>query len=111
MDSNYSISYVNGQVKENPAPLTITANNVSITAGSSLPAFTATYSGFVNGNTGSNLNGTLVCTTTAANTSVTAGTYPDHLLRPELSQLLHHLCGGHPDHYGFGFNKELPLPA
>ena len=75
VDANYTIGYVNGKITENPAPLTITANSVSITAGSPMPTFTATYSGFVNGNTASNLAGTLVCTTTATNTNA-AGTFP-----------------------------------
>jgi hypothetical protein len=75
VDSNYTINYVSGQITENPAPLTITANNATMTAGSSLPAFTVTYTGFVNGNTAANLSGTLVCTTTATSASP-AGTYP-----------------------------------
>jgi len=57
------------------APLTITATSFSITAGSAMPTFTVAYSGLVNGNTAANLSGSLLCTTTAADTN-TAGTYP-----------------------------------
>jgi len=39
------------------APLTITANNQSMTYGGSVPAFTASYSGFVNGDTSSVVSG------------------------------------------------------
>jgi hypothetical protein len=75
VDSNYAISYVSGTVVDSPAPLTIAANNASMTQGSAIPTLTATYSGFVNGNGPSNLTGTLVCTTTATSSSA-PGTYP-----------------------------------
>ena len=37
------------------APLTITANNTNKVYGAAVPAFTASYSGFVNGDTASSL--------------------------------------------------------
>jgi hypothetical protein len=58
----------------NKAPLTITANNQTITAGASFPAFTASYSGLMNGDTAASLIGTLSCTTSATS-SGTPGTY------------------------------------
>jgi hypothetical protein len=58
-----------------PAPLTITANNASRPYGQPNPSFTATYNGFVNGQTASVLSGALTCSTTAILTS-NVGTYP-----------------------------------
>src|SRR5208282_1140703 len=59
-----------------PAPLTITANNVSRPYEQPNPSsFGVTYSGFMNGDTSSSLSGTLNCTTTAVATSP-VGTYP-----------------------------------
>jgi len=70
VDGNYSISYVNGTVTENPAPLTITADNKGMILDGSLPAFTATYNGLVLGQNASALTGTLACTTTTNGTMV-----------------------------------------
>ena len=63
--SNYTIVYVNGSLTVTPASLTITANNQSKVYGAALPALTASYSGFINGDTVSNL-------TTPANLATTA---------------------------------------
>jgi hypothetical protein len=59
----------------NPATLTVTANNASRAVGAANPAFTASYSGFVNGDTAAVLSGSPLLTTTAT-TSSPAGTYP-----------------------------------
>jgi hypothetical protein len=58
-----------------PAPLTVTADNQSMTYGGALPTFTASYSGFLNGDTSSALSGTLACATIATSSSP-IGTYP-----------------------------------
>jgi sugar lactone lactonase YvrE len=58
-----------------PAPLTVTANNTSRAVGAANPAFTASYSGFVNGETTAVLSGAPSLTTTAT-TSSPAGLYP-----------------------------------
>ena len=58
-----------------PAVLTVTANNASSVYGAALPAFTAVYSGFVNGDTSAVLRGAPSLTTTATPASP-AGTYP-----------------------------------
>lgn len=58
-----------------PAPLQVSADNKSIVAGNPLPTFTASYSGFVNGDGPGVIQGTLVFTTTATSTSP-AGAYP-----------------------------------
>ena len=49
--SNYAISYVNGSLTVNKAPLTLTADNQSRRYGAANPTFTQTVSGFVNGET------------------------------------------------------------
>ena len=54
--------------------LTVTAVSPTITYGQALPAYTATYSGFVNGDTASVLSGTPSLTTSPA-TPANAGTY------------------------------------
>jgi hypothetical protein len=59
----------------NPAPLTITANNQTISPGGAIPTLTVTYSGFVNFDNANSLTGTLNCGTTATMTSP-AGSYP-----------------------------------
>jgi hypothetical protein len=73
--SNYSIRYVNGKFTVNPAPLTITANNASKVYGEANPKFSASYSGFVNGDTSSSLI-TQPNFSTAARTTSPAGSYP-----------------------------------
>jgi trimeric autotransporter adhesin len=58
-----------------PAPLTVTANAASRAYGAANPAFTASYSGFVNGDTASVVRGAPSFATTATLSSV-VGTYP-----------------------------------
>jgi hypothetical protein len=59
----------------NKTPLTVTANNQTMTYGMRPPALTVSYSGFVNGDTVATLSGSP--TLTAAVTSFTpAGSYP-----------------------------------
>lgn len=55
--------------------LTVTANDATIVYGQPLPDFSASYFGFVNGDTAASLDGTLSFTTSATHTS-DAGTYP-----------------------------------
>jgi hypothetical protein len=73
--SNYSISYVNGNLTVSPAALKITANNASKVSGQANPKFSASYSGFVNGDTSASLTTQPTFSTTATTTSP-AGTYP-----------------------------------
>jgi len=54
---NYTFQFVSGILTLNPATLTVTANNATATEGDGLPTFTATYSGFVNGDNQSVLSG------------------------------------------------------
>lgn len=59
----------------NRATLTVKANDASRTYGAANPAFNATITGFVNGDTASAVSGTAAFTTTATTSSV-PGTYP-----------------------------------
>ena len=72
---NYTISYVPGQLVVTPAALTITADNQARAFGAPNPTFTATYSGFVNGETPASLTTPVILSTTAA-TDSPVGAYP-----------------------------------
>jgi uncharacterized protein YaiE (UPF0345 family) len=73
--TNYSFGpFNNGTLTVTRAALTVTANNATRTYGSANPAFTATYSGFVNGDTSSIVAGTPAFSTSATSASA-AGTY------------------------------------
>ena len=67
--TNYTISYVNGSLAVTPAPLGIAANSATRLYGDANPAFSATYTGFQNGETAAALTGTLALTTPAVTTS------------------------------------------
>ena len=73
--SNYAITFVSGTLTVKTAPLTITANNQTVVAGAALPTLTASYAGFVNGDTSASLT-TQPALTTTATTNSAAGTYP-----------------------------------
>jgi hypothetical protein len=68
-DPDYTISYWPGTLTITPAPLTITANNASKIYGAALPALTASYTGFVNGESAARLAARPVLATTAAASS------------------------------------------
>ncbi|WP_299401783.1 S-layer family protein [uncultured Roseobacter sp.] len=61
----YNVTVVDGTLTVNPAALTITADNASRAVGASNPAFTAQFSGFVLGETVSDLSGVLALITPA----------------------------------------------
>jgi len=73
--SNYTFTYVNGVYTVSPAPLTITADNKSMTYGGTAPALTVSYSGFVNGDVAASLS-TAPTITNTAGPSPAAGVYP-----------------------------------
>jgi MBG domain (YGX type)/Bacterial Ig-like domain (group 3)/Galactose oxidase, central domain len=74
LSSNYALTYVGANLIINKAPLTVKANDASMSYGGTLPTFSAAYSGFVNGDTASVLTGSASFTPTTAPTA--AGTYP-----------------------------------
>ena len=73
--TNYTISYNNGTLTVNPAPLSVLAANASRVYGQTNPVFTVTYSGFVNGETNTVLGGTLTYDCLAV-TNSPIGPYP-----------------------------------
>jgi gliding motility-associated-like protein len=73
--SNYTITYVNGDIVVTTAPLTITAENKTRYFGDANPPFTVKYSGFVNNEDASQLTTLPVVTTTAVKSSL-VGQYP-----------------------------------
>ncbi|RKR04803.1 gliding motility-associated-like protein [Flavobacterium sp. 90] len=75
LDSNYTITFVNGNLAVTTATLTITADDKSKTYGSANPALTASYTGFVNGDTAASLDTPAAISTIAVTTSP-VGTYP-----------------------------------
>ena len=72
-DTDYSITYVAGRLTVTTAPLTITAVNKTKNYGAALPTLTASYSGFVNGDTSASLTTQPTLITTAAASSHVAG--------------------------------------
>jgi autotransporter-associated beta strand protein len=73
--SNYSFAFANGTLTVSKATLTVTADHQTKIYGAPNPALTASYSGFVNGDTSAVVNGTPALSTTATNNSA-IGTYP-----------------------------------
>lgn len=73
--SNYSISYVSGSATISKAALTVTANNASRLYGAPEPTFSASYSGWVNGETTAVLTGA-PSLTTATTVASNVGVYP-----------------------------------
>ncbi len=77
VDADYSISYVAGSLSVTTAPLTITADDQTKIYGAALPTLTASYTGFVNGDTQASLTTPATLTTTATSAStVSGGPYP-----------------------------------
>jgi filamentous hemagglutinin family protein len=74
VDNNYTISYTAGNLTIGKAGLTVIANSPTMTYGGTMPTLTASYSGFVNGNSSTNLTtAPAVVSGTAA--TANAGTY------------------------------------
>jgi hypothetical protein len=73
--TNYAGGTINTTVAVSPAPLTVKANDAVKAFGAPLPAFTASFIGFVNGDTPASLAGSLGFSTTATDQSA-PGTYP-----------------------------------
>jgi hypothetical protein len=73
-NANYAITYAGNNFSITPAPLTVTADNKTRLEGNPNPAFTASFAGFVLGETPTNLSGALAFST-PANTVSPAGNY------------------------------------
>ncbi len=75
VNGDYTITFTGANFKITPAPLTIAVNNASKVYGAPIPAFTASYSGFVNGDSAASLVAPRSLSTTATATSP-VGVYP-----------------------------------
>lgn len=73
--ANYTIAYQNGVETVNTRQVIVTASSPSVQFGAAIPPITASYSGFVNGDTQFNLAAQAACSTTATSTSA-VGSYP-----------------------------------
>ncbi|WP_406698318.1 MBG domain-containing protein [Singulisphaera sp. Ch08] len=72
--ANYIITFLGGNLSVTPASLVITADDQSMSAGQSLPLLTATYSGFVNGDSPASLTAPVSLFAAAPSTGV-SGSY------------------------------------
>ena len=79
------ITYVAGSLTVTAAPLTITADNQTKVYGAALPTLTASYSGFVNGDTSASLTTQPTLTTTATASSHVVGQSLHHHRQPARS--------------------------
>jgi FtsP/CotA-like multicopper oxidase with cupredoxin domain len=71
---NYSFTYVAGTVTVTQAPVTITASSPTMIYGGPVPAISASFSGFLNGQNSSVLTTQPICSTVATSTT-NAGSY------------------------------------
>lgn len=67
--TNYTFTYVNGNLTITPVTLTVSADNQSRPYGTTNPVLTASYNGFVNGETTNILSGSPALSTTAVSNS------------------------------------------
>ncbi|RYU91634.1 T9SS type B sorting domain-containing protein [Mucilaginibacter terrigena] len=75
VDTDYAITYTDGALTIDKAPLTITADDLTKLYGAAVPILTASYTGFVNSDTEANLT-TLPTLTTTATAASGLGPYP-----------------------------------
>jgi hypothetical protein len=84
--ANYTFNFVNGSLSVTATTLTVTANDTNQTYGAASPAFTVSYSGFVNGDSASVLSGApLVTTSATTNSPVPGSPYPITVTQGTLS--------------------------
>jgi len=69
----YTVTYAPGTLSITPAPLMVTASNATRLYGQPNPAFTGTFSGFVNSDSATSLAGALSCTSPATASSPVSG--------------------------------------
>ncbi len=74
-DPDYAIQYQPGTLFITPAPLTITANSITMVQGTNVPPLSASYAGLVNGDSAASLT-TQPTLTTPATAASPPGTYP-----------------------------------
>ena len=72
---NYAFEFTEGWMKVNKATLTVTANNLAMQAGGTVPALTYSMSGWVNGDTQAAATTGAPALSTSATAASTAGSY------------------------------------
>ena len=95
-NANYTISYASGTLTVTPAALTVTATNKTRTYGAANPAFTASFAGFVNGDTGCDF-GWNVSRNHDGDGQQRSRDVCDHALGCDVDELRDHLCQRHLD--------------
>ena len=80
--TNYNVTYIDGSLYVNPAPLTITAKSYTIKQGDELPTLEAIYSGWKNDETDDVLI-TKPTIVTLATSNSSPGTYPIYIYNAE----------------------------
>ncbi|NLC83128.1 MAG: hypothetical protein GX748_18285, partial [Lentisphaerae bacterium] len=75
LSGNYDLTYVGANLTITPAPLTVTADGKTKAYGAALPTLTASYAGFVDGDTADGLDTPVMLATTATAASP-VGAYP-----------------------------------
>jgi gliding motility-associated-like protein len=91
-DDNYDFTYVSGSLTITKATLSVIANNQSRTYGAADPAFTLTYSGFLNGETATVIDSAPLATSVVIGTTP-VGSYPITV------------SGGSDDNYAFVYTS------
>ena len=74
--TNEQVTYVDGTLTIEKAPLTVGVQNMTITEGDAIPSFTLTFSGFKNSDSEANAFTTKPKATTTATSTSKPGTYP-----------------------------------
>jgi len=74
--ANYTFQFKAGSIVVSKAQLKISANNLSMKAGSAVPALTYAVTGYVNGDTAATATSGLPALTTTARSTSPAGSYP-----------------------------------
>src|SRR5258708_2745924 len=65
LSGSYKLTYAGANLTITPAPLTSTASGATVNYGAAVPAITAGYTGFVNGDAAGSLTTAPICTTVA----------------------------------------------
>ncbi len=95
---NYDLTFVGANQLITPATLIVTAGNQTMVYGAALPTLTASYSGFVNGDTVASLTTQPTLSTTATASSHVSGNPYSITASGAVDQRLHHqLRGRHAD--------------
>jgi hypothetical protein len=108
--TGFNVEFLNGIVNIVPAPLYIVANSYTVPVGSPAPDYGATYTGLVNGDTPSSLNGMLEFTVPPNATNI-AGLYSILVSGQSSSNYLIHFIDGTLDVFAKNAQNQPLLTA